>query len=71
VRLLGSEALSNARKSMSALSGAGLGALIDDLGDASAKRALEVTKRTSFMLSGAQLGITVTGLLSTTGSAHC
>ena len=32
-------------------------------GDASAKRALEVTKRTSFMLSGAQLGITVTGLL--------
>lgn len=32
-------------------------------GDAAAKRALEVTKRTSFMLSGAQLGITVTGLL--------
>jgi CBS domain containing-hemolysin-like protein len=32
-------------------------------GDASATRALEVTKRTSFMLSGAQLGITVTGLL--------
>ena len=32
-------------------------------GDASAKRALEVTKRTSFMLSGAQLGITVTGML--------
>ncbi|MFP4079348.1 MAG: hemolysin family protein [Ectothiorhodospira sp.] len=32
-------------------------------GDASAKRALAVTKRTSFMLSGAQLGITVTGLL--------
>lgn len=32
-------------------------------GDVSAKRALEVTKRTSFMLSGAQLGITVTGLL--------
>ena len=32
-------------------------------GNASAKRALEVTKRTSFMLSGAQLGITVTGLL--------
>lgn len=32
-------------------------------GDASAKRALSVTKRTSFMLSGAQLGITVTGLL--------
>lgn len=32
-------------------------------GDASAKRALTVTRRTSFMLSGAQLGITVTGLL--------
>lgn len=32
-------------------------------GDVSAKRALEVTKRTSFMLSGAQLGITVTGLM--------
>ncbi|NMG38714.1 DUF21 domain-containing protein [Chelativorans sp. ZYF759] len=32
-------------------------------GDASAKHALAVTKRTSFMLSGAQLGITVTGLL--------
>jgi len=32
-------------------------------GDASAKRALAVTRRTSFMLSGAQLGITVTGLL--------
>ena len=32
-------------------------------GDASASRALAVTKRTSFMLSGAQLGITVTGLL--------
>jgi CBS domain containing-hemolysin-like protein len=32
-------------------------------GDTSAKRALEVTRRTSFMLSGAQLGITVTGLL--------
>ncbi|MCC8927988.1 HlyC/CorC family transporter [Rhodococcus sp. BGS-1C] len=32
-------------------------------GDASAERALKVTKRTSFMLSGAQLGITVTGLL--------
>lgn len=31
-------------------------------GDAAAKRALAVTKRTSFMLSGAQLGITVTGL---------
>jgi CBS domain containing-hemolysin-like protein len=32
-------------------------------GDVSASRALSVTKRTSFMLSGAQLGITVTGLL--------
>lgn len=32
-------------------------------GDASAERALKVTRRTSFMLSGAQLGITVTGLL--------
>ncbi|MFB9801656.1 hemolysin family protein [Streptomonospora salina] len=32
-------------------------------GDAGARRALDVTGRTSFMLSGAQLGITVTGLL--------
>ncbi len=32
-------------------------------GDARAVRALAVTRRTSFMLSGAQLGITVTGLL--------
>lgn len=32
-------------------------------GDAAATRALAVTKRTSFMLSGAQLGITITGLL--------
>jgi CBS domain containing-hemolysin-like protein len=32
-------------------------------GDRGAKRALRVTGRTSFMLSGAQLGITVTGLL--------
>lgn len=32
-------------------------------GDTAASRALAVTKRTSFMLSGAQLGITVTGLL--------
>ncbi|WP_300008925.1 hemolysin family protein [Pseudonocardia sp.] len=32
-------------------------------GDAGAKRALTITDRTSFMLSGAQLGITVTGLL--------
>lgn len=34
-----------------------------EAGDASAQRALKVTQRTSFMLSGAQLGITVTGLL--------
>ena len=34
-----------------------------DGGDAAARRALRVTRRTSFMLSGAQLGITVTGLL--------
>ena len=34
-----------------------------DKGDAAARRALSVTRRTSFMLSGAQLGITVTGLL--------
>jgi CBS domain containing-hemolysin-like protein len=32
-------------------------------GDATAARALAVTRRTSFMLSGAQLGITITGLL--------
>ncbi|WP_413452478.1 hemolysin family protein [Georgenia phoenicis] len=32
-------------------------------GDDGAQRALKVTRRTSFMLSGAQLGITVTGLL--------
>jgi CBS domain containing-hemolysin-like protein len=32
-------------------------------GDADAQRALGITHRTSFMLSGAQLGITVTGLL--------
>ncbi len=32
-------------------------------GDGAAERALLVTRRTSFMLSGAQLGITVTGLL--------
>lgn len=32
-------------------------------GDPAARRALSVTRRTSFMLSGAQLGITVTGLL--------
>ncbi|TFH74108.1 hemolysin family protein [Cellulomonas sp. HD19AZ1] len=34
-----------------------------EAGDAGARKALEVTRRTSFMLSGAQLGITVTGLL--------
>lgn len=34
-----------------------------EAGDAAAKRTLKVTNRTSFMLSGAQLGITVTGLL--------
>jgi CBS domain containing-hemolysin-like protein len=33
-------------------------------GDAGAARALSITRRTSFMLSGAQLGITVTGLLA-------
>jgi CBS domain containing-hemolysin-like protein len=32
-------------------------------GDVGAERALRITRRTSFMLSGAQLGITVTGLL--------
>lgn len=32
-------------------------------GDTSARRALSITGRTSFMLSGAQLGITVTGLV--------
>lgn len=32
-------------------------------GDPQAKRVLAITKRTSFMLSGAQLGITVTGLM--------
>jgi len=32
-------------------------------GDPAAARVLGVTRRTSFMLSGAQLGITVTGLL--------
>ena len=34
-----------------------------DSGNPAATRALSVTRRTSFMLSGAQLGITVTGLL--------
>lgn len=32
-------------------------------GDRAAQRALDITRRTSFMLSGAQVGITVTGLL--------
>ncbi|MEZ0165477.1 hemolysin family protein [Kineococcus sp. LSe6-4] len=40
----------------------GLGARAES-GDPGAHRALQVTRRTSFMLSGAQLGITVTGLL--------
>ncbi len=35
-----------------------------EAGDAASARALDVTRRTSFMLSGAQLGITVTGLLA-------
>jgi CBS domain containing-hemolysin-like protein len=35
-----------------------------EAGDTAAGRALAVTRRTSFMLSGAQLGITVTGLLA-------
>ncbi len=34
-----------------------------EAGDSAARRALSITHRTSFMLSGAQLGITVTGLL--------
>lgn len=34
-----------------------------EAGDAVAERTLGITRRTSFMLSGAQLGITVTGLL--------
>jgi CBS domain containing-hemolysin-like protein len=34
-----------------------------DQGDKSAGRALKVTERLSFMLSGAQLGITVTALV--------
>ena len=37
---------------------------LSEAGDSAAARALEVTRRTSFMLSGAQLGITVTGLLA-------
>ena len=35
-------------------------AALAEKGDAQAKRVLAITKRTSFMLSGAQLGITVT-----------
>jgi CBS domain containing-hemolysin-like protein len=35
-----------------------------EAGDSAAARALDVTRRTSLMLSGAQLGITVTGLLA-------
>ena len=35
-----------------------------EAGDSAAARAIDVTRRTSFMLSGAQLGITVTGLLA-------
>jgi magnesium and cobalt exporter, CNNM family len=35
-----------------------------EAGDPSSARALQVTRRTSFLLSGAQLGITVTGLLA-------
>ena len=34
-----------------------------EAGDTAAARTLSVTRRTSFMLSGAQLGITITGLL--------
>ncbi len=34
-----------------------------ETGDAAARRALTITSRTSFLLSGAQLGITVTGLV--------
>jgi CBS domain containing-hemolysin-like protein len=37
--------------------------LMAEKGDRAAARALRVTGRTSFMLSGAQLGITITGLL--------
>lgn len=38
-------------------------AALAEKGDVQATRVLAITKRTSFMLSGAQLGITVTGLL--------
>ncbi|MET0473120.1 MAG: hemolysin family protein [Mycobacterium sp.] len=34
-----------------------------EAGDSAANRALSITRRTSFMLSGAQLGITLTGLV--------
>lgn len=39
-----------------------LSALAEE-GNGAAKNALSVTRKTSFMLSGAQLGITITGLL--------
>jgi CBS domain containing-hemolysin-like protein len=39
-------------------------AALSERGNAQATRALSVTRRTSFMLSGAQLGITVTALLT-------
>lgn len=38
-------------------------AALAETGDATAGHVLKITERTSFMLSGAQLGITVTGLL--------
>ncbi|MBB3661682.1 CBS domain containing-hemolysin-like protein [Prauserella sediminis] len=38
-------------------------AALAESGNRAAQRALAITRRTSFMLSGAQLGITVTGLL--------
>jgi CBS domain containing-hemolysin-like protein len=46
-----------------AVNRAGLAARAE-AGDAASARALAMTRRTSFMLSGAQLGITVTGLLA-------
>ncbi len=39
-------------------------------GDETAERTLAITKRTSFLLSGAQLGITVTGLRSVTSPSR-
>ena len=38
-------------------------AALAETGDATAGHVLKITERTSYMLSGAQLGITVTGLL--------